>query len=50
MCLKQTKEELLSSLLENADENKITINEVARIANKFNEAIRIIKKPELLLK
>ena len=51
MCLKTDKrkspeiikEELLLSLLVNADENKLRINEAVRNANQLNEAIQIIK-------
>ena len=32
------KEELLSSILENADEKKLRINEAVRNANQLNEA------------
>ena len=35
-----TKKELLLSLLENVDEEKLMINEVLRNANLLNEAIR----------
>ena len=35
-----TKKELLLSLLENVDEEKLMINEVVRNANLLNEAIR----------
>ena len=56
MCLKTDKrkspeiikEELLLSLLVNADENKLRINEAVRNANQLNEAIQIIKNYELL--
>ena len=56
MCLKTDKrkspeiikEELLLSLLVNADENKLSINEAVRNANQLNEAIQIIKNYELL--
>ena len=57
MCLKTDKrkspeiikEELLLSLLVNADENELRINEALRNANQLNEAIQIIKNYELLL-
>ena len=56
MCLKTDKrkspeiikEELLLSLLVNADENELRINEALRNANQLNEAIQIIKNYELL--
>ena len=56
MCLKTDKrkspeiikEELLLSLLVNADENKLRINEAVRNANQLNEAIQIIKNYEIL--
>ena len=41
------KEELLSLLLENVDENELRINEVVRNPNQLNEAIQIITKYEL---
>ena len=55
MCLKTDKrkspeiikEELLLSLLVNADENKLRINEAVRNANQLKEAIQIIKNYEL---
>ena len=56
MCLKTDKrkspeiikEELLLSLLVNADENELRINEALRNVNQLNEAIQIIKNYELL--
>ena len=56
MCLKTDKrkspeiikEELLLSLLVNADENKLRINEAVRNAKQLKEAIQIIKNYELL--
>ena len=58
MCLKTDKrkspeiikEELLLSLLVNADENKLRINEAVRNANQLNEGIQIIKKYKLFSK
>ena len=47
---KTDKKELLSSLLENVDENKLGLKEAVTNANQPNEAIRIINKYELLLK
>ena len=44
------KEELLSSLLGNLDENELRINKAVRNASQPNDAIRIITKYELLLK
>ena len=41
------KEELLSLLLENVDENELRINEVVRNPNQLNESIQIITKYEL---
>ena len=45
---KTDKKELLSSLLENVDENKSGLKEAVANANQPNEAIRIINKYELL--
>ena len=44
------KEELLSSLLGNLDENELRTNKAVRNASQPNDAIRIITKYELLLK
>ena len=50
MCLKQTKkspemikEGMLSSLLENVDENESGLNKVVGNGNQLNQEIRIIK-------
>ena len=56
MCLKTDKrkspeiikEELLLSLLVNADENELRINEALRNANQLNEAKKKKKNYELL--